>query len=1444
MEAPRNHEPDASASALSQPSASRDQPSDSLGGSGSTTGSTTTVTQSSGTPNSGQLCTDGGFDIDDSDDSNSVDPADHIDELGGRLDDDLEDARREDENYRRRQNNSRPTDPVTSDLPDTVDSDSQHHSTHGSDRDSSHDPHSTTSEEWHSSVDHREANQSGWTDASHAGPESNDSGEAAAENDAWQHFENGTSSTTNGDPEPNKPPGFGSATEVASDDSFKHSSNDGPSFDLSDIESVDSTTESTDSEDDSDEDSDDDSDLPDAAQEYIHIKPVREEIDTGTVHRELYGLHKFGDGRKLPFDLELHFDSIEGVSNFEFIIFKPNGKDKFEFFFGPGDRGDANCDRLESVTRSQYPDNYEFERDTFDITNKFDETPHMVRFEGRERRRKDWMTTLTRHDSEETERSPLANLMESAIQTDGAVLYQVIFEPRPDWSRKAERQKGLLKQGVHSQLGLMFKTIVDTIFGVNEDEERVRASGDTPQGIGGSMHETQTSGMRNQASRMSQIDLKDPAHTFNVSIRAATSTERAAVNIEQSLNNLSGNFYEIQGEHLERNENEYKRMLNHSITYPNGYELSWKQKPFLVCSIEELANFITVPSIDSLPKASRAGTGGKPTSQSPLTSPNEEIFRQFDSGMTIGRIASSVRSSDDTPHRVSAMEGKDEWWHYLNHKHSVGLSADHLTQHYLRAATTGSGKTVATINDALSTHANLHGPTFIIDPKGGDMCENYLRCHRTLFGTLHNVEYIKMPGDDGRIPAIPFFDIRPLVQGAGRDRETAIQNIIDHYFQLLNFALGKDTVEQAFVANEILKNLIKAGFDPKYGQDHFSIGWLLQTAQDFQEYGKQVEKPSDTEVMKRAIPKVSDGQVLSILRSHLLKDERQFVNTTDAVLNRIRTLKEHEFIWNMLSVDIPDEFWDEKTAWYDTSFKKEDKDGKADENGDGEAAGDGEGEEDEDEYNYLPLFDLQSILNSNKVVLIDTGEVHEQSSEIFTAAFLSHLWTAVRSLWTPNDDNYICNVIIEEASNIARTEIVYRDLLPKGREFNLSLGLIMQYPEQVLADDPHSNRRAYREILNNVNTKIIGNIATDDILAESLFHEDLDDEEIKDRIAGLRRGEWLVQLPSTGFHDEKPELLTLNPLPIPPGHSEGPHHIQSRLDHIERRSQNRYTIHRAHPAIDVDEDFIDFDDVIDGKDDSDEEDGENEDGKNSETTTNDGASASDPSVGIPPDEDLTPYEALLLTQVFEALADDAPYYNPTQPMSDLPQSDFADNLIDKGFIEKRTMGNNEVYYQPTGDGIQKAKDAENFPYPPEEGLEHGTPSVQHTIGVNLAKRYYEDLGYDVELYHKLDQGEYDVYAKPTKDSPDDRPKLVEVELSPTKSGHIEDDYGKLSKGYGDAVWVVENFNGFEDLRKQLLKHTDELPSIRTGNLNKINEQLDDPGISEAISIHQLREWLS
>ena len=1136
-----------------------------------------------------------------------------------------------------------------------------------------------------------------------------------------------------------------------------------------------------------------------SGQEYIQITPVREQVNSDTVIRELYGLHQYGNGRKLPLDMELHIDSIDPTSNFEFIIYKPSEEAQFKFFIGPGERGDVSCDRLESTTRSQYPENFEFDREQFDITDVFEQVPHMVRFEGVEEHRKDWMTMLTRFDTETVDRSPLSNLLESIIQSDGAVLFQVIFEPRSDWSPKAQRQKGRLKRGVHTAGGMVIRTVLDAVLGVSDEERQERHRGDTPEDIGGTIMDSQADGQRAGQSRMAQIDLKNPSHTYNMTLRAAAESERCAKNLQDALNQLSGQFYSIDGNYLGKNENEYKRMLNHGLTYPHGLDMISRRKPLLVGNVEELASFITVPSIDALPKASRGGTGGKPKAQSALTSPNEEVFKEFTDGMTIGHAVTALRDDTENESGISAIDSVNEWRAEIDSRDALSLDADDLTHHYIRAATTGSGKTVATLNDMLTTHENLEGPTLLIDPKGGEMCQNYLRCHRTLFGDLDNVEYMRVPEKDGKIPGIPFFDIRPLVEGGGKERETAVQNIIDHYFQLLRFVLGRDTVDQAFVANEILTNLIKALFDEEHGHDYFTIGDLLEAAQDFQHYGRDIKdiEKADADDIAEAMPPTEDTQVANILSSHLEKEERQFMNTTDAVLNRIRKLKERDFIWDMLSYEVPDEYWDDERGWYDRT--------------------------------EVPMLDLNSILNSDKVVLIDTGNLRGESSEVFTVLFLSHLWTSIQSLWTPNDDDYIANVIIEESADIARNEIVYSELLPKGREFNLSLGLVMQYPEQVLGEEPRANRRSYQEILNNVNTKIIGNIATDDLLANSLFHEDLDTDEIKDRIAGLRRGEWVVQLPSTGFHKQKPEILTLKPLPIPPGHSEGPFDVSPKTKEVRERSRRLHCLSRNHELIRADAGADYRGDDGDGDGDGDA------DGSSDKSEDEDDEAEVDTSM-------LDWQHRAYLANVFQALNGDLETYSLGKSMTKLPQSEVASELEEWGFLEKVTIGQNQVYYLPT-DSAEFAVDDHTLR--PEEGGELGDESAEHRLGVQLATAYYEQQGYNVTRYKDINDGENktDAFADSTKESPTDRKRLVEVETSPEKKGHVHEDYEALKEGYGDGVWIVKGHDEVKTLLKKLDEIVDDLPTGRQDNIDKINEQLDDNGVFKVHTLNSLRKKL-
>lgn len=108
-------------------------------------------------------------------------------------------------------------------------------------------------------------------------------------------------------------------------------------------------------------------------------------------------------------------------------------------------------------------------------------------------------------------------------------------------------------------------------------------------------------------------------------------------------------------------------------------------------------------------------------------------------------------------------------------------------------------------------------------------------------------------------------------------------------------------------------------------------------------------------------------------------------------------------------------------------------------------------------------------------------------------------------------------------------------MVPDGREFGLSLEVIVHFVEQVKSDALDVS--SYKEILRNINTKLIGKLAVDDELLMTLFHEGIEEQELVDRITSLPRGEWIAQLPDTGFMTDIPEVVTMLPVGIPDSHS-------------------------------------------------------------------------------------------------------------------------------------------------------------------------------------------------------------------------------------------------------------------------------------------------------------------
>ncbi|AWB28431.1 ATP-binding protein [Halococcoides cellulosivorans] len=710
-------------------------------------------------------------------------------------------------------------------------------------------------------------------------------------------------------------------------------------------------------------------------------------------------------------------------------------------------------------------------------------SPLGVQWCGSATRKQDWMTSLTPFTTKETDRAlssvdhpgaALASLVDHLMEARAPTAFQVVFERRANWQSDAEVRKEDLIDGRDT----FFQEVIGSLF----EGDNQRSDPDRRQ-----LNES-------IEKRLEYIDAKNANRSFTANIRAiGVPTDDTRDDLDARMESLlpvfdplDGPFYEVEGKRLRnsgfREKTKAKkaraalqRLLDRELTTGRG-----KTRPELVLCGTELANFVLVPSSEQLTVEGTRGTRAEQQSRNPLPWPNPDLIEQFQDGMAIGYALDENGEPRPDPIRIPP---------------------DLLTTHYGRFASTGGGKSKAIINDALSLRETTGGPVVIVDPKGDGMCENYLRCHYKQFGGLDDVYQFRVPET---IPAFSFFDIRPALE-AGRNREDAIQDKVEHFHDILGMIMGREQYGQAFVANEILSYLIRALFDEEYGSDVFGLNDLFDAALRMQR--------------DQTIPPLAaDNQAIEeSLTRHFSKDDRQFQVSMDAVGNRLDKLREDAHLRRMFS-HVPEQ---------------------------------------NDAGEYVDnRFDFRAFLDEDATLLFDLGDLRPEAQRAITLLLLSNLWDAVQVRRRENQTDYetLTNLIIEEAAPVASTKLVSEQLLPQGRSFGLSMGLVMQFPEQVR----NRNERAYSEVLNNIKTKLIGNISVERDLAESLAHEDLSPTELRNRMNTLPSGEWIAQLPSPSFGTTGPAPFSLAPLPIAPGHPESDQPLtEPQEDHFESVSRPR-----------------------------------------------------------------------------------------------------------------------------------------------------------------------------------------------------------------------------------------------------------------------------------------------
>lgn len=763
-------------------------------------------------------------------------------------------------------------------------------------------------------------------------------------------------------------------------------------------------------------------------------------------------------------------------------------------------------------------------------------TPAGVRWEAHATEPKDYMTMLSPF-SEEAPASvasgdldrgrddpvkaepPLATLVDHLAEAAQPLAFQVLYRPKEDWSHKAsERRKNIQARTTTSYETGSYNANGEYSSSVEYDVGPDEGSDDQ--------------------MRLDLLEQVIPKRSFFVNVRAFALVDDAIPpDLDSKLDQLcptfdifDGEFYKIEGKRFGQGWRgrfsakwSFRRFRNRTMKVgsgiipgtgicpgsgtrnnclpsnklrPDGYRI----RPDFVLDPDELANLLVVPPSSQLSIEAARGARAEQESRNPQPRPHQDIMGKLRTGLAVGHAKDNDGNLEEAP---------------------TCIPPALLFYHYLRTGTTGAGKSVALDNDILSLYETTDGPIFVVDQKGGDMMENYMRAHAARFGFEdfeENVLYFDIPDI---LPGLSFFDIRSALE-EGRSRTDAAQYQSDYYEEIAKLQMGEEKFEQAITAPTMIKHLVKALYDEEYGLQNGNTSGMYRESIDYFPHDA-LERELDQ--MRRAkvdddmdlAPKSSNEQTQRVFNRRLMSaSDRRFDAVMDGVENRIGAVSQDDRLREIFN-------------------------------------------------NTEPQFDFRELLDERKVVLLDFGRLRDESARLMTAVILTQLYDALRDRDTSSkDDDYVANLIIDEAASAVVSDTM-NTLLEKGREFALSVGVAVQFPQQFQEE---GDRGVYLNALNNIGTKLVGKINVDDDLAKALSHEELDKTEVDNVVSAMPRGEVLTQIPSPTFGETGPTPFTAAPMPIPAGHPESEKPFtdeeeaafQESLARVRERTREKYGV--------------------------------------------------------------------------------------------------------------------------------------------------------------------------------------------------------------------------------------------------------------------------------------------
>lgn len=746
-------------------------------------------------------------------------------------------------------------------------------------------------------------------------------------------------------------------------------------------------------------------------------------------------------------------------------------------------------------------------------------TPFGVRWDAHTpKRKKDWMTSTTtlsdwtsqrrsnQENNQETNEheqttAPNGEVIDYLVDTEEPTAAQFVFEPKPDWeNERVDRQialedrKDTLGQRAAHLITAAFTGLTDTGAppeGVKQQRRHRRAGHRNPnQSVPDARRSSGPKENTREHRRLEQVKTVTSGKSYTANLRTVGVRVEGAAGDEESsfeakagsgggasleatldslcsaLDILDGEFYRIQGSRIEGGKEAKKALdqfTNREITTGRG-----KTRSDFVFTPNELASLFVVPSSESLSEKATRAVQAEQQSRSPVAGPRPELRPHYKEGMAVGDLPDTTGyTQPETMH----------------------LPATLMRTHWARFAATGSGKSTGLSTDALSTAESTNGPEIVIEPKDGDVIQNFMRAYAAKHGfdaLEEDVLYFSVPEV---LPGVSVFDARQSLSEGSR-RTDVIQDLAERYVEIIKLRMGTDAFNDAKNAETVINYLIDALLDEEYGrengryresEDYFSHGQLQHVIDRVLE-AIRVENTN-------ALPKSSTDQTTRSLRRYLMDDPSTAKNILRGVATRADTISRDPHIRALFN-------------------------------------------------NTTPNFNFRELLETDKIVLFDLSGLRKNPSKSMAAVLLTMLYDALddRNEWLNNQpDDYVVNLFVDEAHTVTVAETM-NTLLEQGRGYRIGVGLYAQYAEQMRHE---GGEQVYQNALNNIHTRIVGNIPVDDDLAEALATEEMDPVAVKNRLRSMPPGEWFVRFPSPEFFESPPRPFTVQSRPIPPGHAEG-----------------------------------------------------------------------------------------------------------------------------------------------------------------------------------------------------------------------------------------------------------------------------------------------------------------